>query len=61
MAIKALYTVKATASGGRDGQVSTADGSFSAKLSTPREMGGGGGPGNNPGAALRQRLCRLSS
>jgi len=49
MAIKALYTTKATATGGRDGQAATADGSFSVKLATPREMGGGGGgPGNNP-------------
>ena len=48
MAIKALYTTKATATGGRDGQAATVDGSFSVKLSTPREMGGGGGPGHNP-------------
>jgi organic hydroperoxide reductase OsmC/OhrA len=48
MTIKALYTTKATATGGRDGQAATADGSFSVKLATPRELGGGGGPGNNP-------------
>src|SRR5260221_4381179 len=48
MAIKALYTTKATATGGRDGQAATADGSFSVKLATPKELGGGGGPGNNP-------------
>ena len=35
MTIKALYTTKATATGGRDGQVATADGSFSVKLATP--------------------------
>ena len=29
MSIKALYTTKATATGGRDGQAATADGSFS--------------------------------
>src|SRR6185437_2930832 len=26
----------------------TKDGSFEVKLSTPKELGGGGGPGNNP-------------
>lgn len=48
MALKVLYTTKATATGGRDGQSGTDDGSFSVKLSTPKELGGGGGTGNNP-------------
>lgn len=47
MALKVLYTTKATATGGRDGQSGTDDGSFSVKLSTPKELGGGG-TGNNP-------------
>ena len=48
MALKVLYTTKATATGGRDGQSGTDDGSFSVKLSTPKELGGAGGTGNNP-------------
>jgi len=48
MPVKVLYTTKATATGGRDGEAATADGSFKVKLSTPKELGGGGGTGNNP-------------
>jgi Ohr subfamily peroxiredoxin len=47
-AIKALYTASATASGGRDGRASTADGQLDVQLSTPRELGGQGGEGTNP-------------
>jgi Ohr subfamily peroxiredoxin len=43
-----LYTTTATATGGRDGKASTKDGSFSVTLATPKELGGGGGAGNNP-------------
>ena len=48
MTVKVLYATKATATGGRDGQATTEDGSFAVKLATPRELGGAGGPGNNP-------------
>jgi Ohr subfamily peroxiredoxin len=48
MPVKVLYTTTATATGGRDGQAKTKDGSFSVKLATPKELGGGGGQGNNP-------------
>ncbi len=48
MSVKVLYRTQATATGGRDGKASTADGSFQVNLSTPKELGGGGGPGNNP-------------
>jgi len=48
MPVQVLYTTKATATGGRDGEAATADGAFKVKLSTPKELGGGGGPGNNP-------------
>lgn len=48
MPVHVLYTTKATATGGRDGEAATADGSFKVKLSTPKELGGGGGSGNNP-------------
>ena len=43
-----LYRTQATATGGRTGTASTADGAFSVKLVTPKELGGPGGEGNNP-------------
>jgi Ohr subfamily peroxiredoxin len=48
MSVNVLYRTSAKATGGRDGQAATTDGSFSVKLATPKELGGGGGPGNNP-------------
>jgi len=48
MSVNVLYTTQATANGGRDGHAVTKDGSLDVKLSTPKELGGGGGPGNNP-------------
>ncbi len=43
-----LYRATATATGGRDGRAVSSDGALDAKLSTPRELGGGGGDGTNP-------------
>src|ERR1044072_7896499 len=48
MPVKVLYKTQAKATGGRDGTAATLDGALNVKLSTPRELGGGGGPGNNP-------------
>jgi Ohr subfamily peroxiredoxin len=48
MPVDVKYTTQATATGGRDGRSITKDGSLDVKLSTPKELGGGGGPGNNP-------------
>ena len=48
MPVNVLYRTTATATGGRDGAAATKDGSLSVKLSTPKELGGAGGPGNNP-------------
>jgi Ohr subfamily peroxiredoxin len=48
MSVQVLYTTKATATGGRDGSAKTADGAFEVRLATPKELGGAGGPGNNP-------------
>lgn len=45
---KVLYRATATATGGRDGRALSSDGALDAKLSTPRELGGGGGEGTNP-------------
>lgn len=45
---KVLYTAQATATGGRDGRAASSDGVLNVQLSTPRELGGGGGPGTNP-------------
>lgn len=43
-----LYRTEATATGGRNGHAETADGALSVDLTTPRELGGPGGAGNNP-------------
>ncbi len=48
MPVNVLYSTTATATGGRDGHSATSDGSLDVQLSTPKELGGGGGPGNNP-------------
>ena len=44
----ALYTAKATSTGGRTGTSSTPDGRLELALSTPKELGGDSGPGTNP-------------
>ena len=48
MPVDVKYTTSATATGGREGQARTEDGSLEVRLSTPKELGGAGGPGNNP-------------
>jgi lipoyl-dependent peroxiredoxin len=45
---KVLYRAKATSSGGREGTSRSEDGVLNLKLTTPKEMGGGGGDGTNP-------------
>lgn len=45
---KVLYVAHATATGGRDGKAASSDGVLNVSLSTPKELGGGGGPGTNP-------------
>ena len=45
---KVLYETSARATGGRDGRAATLDGSLDVKLTTPKELGGPGGAGNNP-------------
>ncbi|MGH6663236.1 MAG: organic hydroperoxide resistance protein [Rhodospirillales bacterium] len=46
--MKVLYTTEATATGGRTGHSATKDGALAVKLTTPKELGGPGGEGNNP-------------
>ncbi|HQS11275.1 MAG: organic hydroperoxide resistance protein [Rhizobiales bacterium 24-66-13] len=48
MSVDVKYTTQATATGGRDGRSTTADGTLDVKLTTPKELGGAGGEGNNP-------------
>lgn len=48
MSVNVLYTTRATSTGGRDGESRSEDGRFTAKLSTPKELGGAGGEGTNP-------------
>lgn len=45
---KILYTAQVTATGGRDGRAVSSDQALDVALSTPRELGGAGGPGTNP-------------
>ena len=46
--MQALYTAHAHATGGREGSAATNDSKVDVKLSTPKELGGGGGAGTNP-------------
>ncbi|AWV24510.1 Organic hydroperoxide resistance protein [Roseomonas mucosa] len=48
MSVDVKYRTTASATGGRDGRAATEDGSLDVKLSTPKELGGAGGEGNNP-------------
>ena len=48
MSVNVLYKTTAKATGGRDGTAATLDGALDVKLATPKELGGGGGAGNNP-------------
>lgn len=43
-----LYRAQATATGGREGRAASSDKVLDIQLSTPKELGGGGGPGTNP-------------
>ncbi|MFP5394425.1 MAG: organic hydroperoxide resistance protein [Gammaproteobacteria bacterium] len=45
---KVLYRAQATSSGGPEGSSRSSDGVLDLTLSTPKELGGGGGPGTNP-------------
>ena len=48
MPTNVLYSTTARADGGRDGHAATLDGSLDVRLTTPKELGGAGGTGNNP-------------
>jgi len=48
MSVNVLYKTQAKATGGRDGHAATLDGALDVKLTTPKELGGAGGAGNNP-------------
>jgi Ohr subfamily peroxiredoxin len=45
---KALYTARATSTGGRTGTTASSDGKINLQLSTPKGLGGDDGPGTNP-------------
>lgn len=45
---KVLYRATAKATGGRDGRAVSSDNVLDIKLSTPKELGGGGSEGTNP-------------
>ena len=48
MSVNVLYSTRGSATGGRDGQARSEDGTFEVKLSTPKALGGAGGEGSNP-------------
>lgn len=45
---KIIYSTEVTATGGRDGKASSADGKLAVSLSVPKEFGGPGADGTNP-------------
>jgi len=47
--MKVLYTTEAVVEGGRAGHGRTSDGRLAVELSVPKELGGDGGAGTNPG------------
>jgi len=48
MSVNVLYSTQATATGGREGTIKSADGVLEVKLALPKEMGGPGGAATNP-------------
>lgn len=46
--MKAMYTAKSTAKGGRNGSVKSSDGKIDMNMSVPKGMGGDDGKGTNP-------------
>ena len=48
MSVNVLYRTSATSTGGREGHSRSEDGRVELQLSTPKELGGAGGPGTNP-------------
>lgn len=48
MTTNVLYSTTSRATGGRDGHSKSLDGALDVKLTTPKELGGGGGEGANP-------------
>jgi len=46
--MNALYEIKASATGGRAGRVTSADGVLDVQLTLPKGLGGPGGPNPNP-------------
>ncbi|MDR5838716.1 organic hydroperoxide resistance protein [Caballeronia sp. LZ034LL] len=45
---KVLYRAHAHVTGGRDGRANIPDSNLDLRLTTPKELGGGGGDGTNP-------------
>lgn len=48
MTVQVLYKTSASATGGREGNARSKDDRLVVALSTPKELGGDGGPGTNP-------------
>ena len=63
MSVHILYATRASATGGRDGHVTTEDGGLDLVMTTPKELGGAGGSGSNPEQLLAAgyAACFLSA
>src|SRR5687767_5175614 len=46
--MEALYVAEATSRGGREGHVTTSDGTLDLNITSPKGLGGKGGDGTNP-------------
>jgi Ohr subfamily peroxiredoxin len=53
---KVLYRASSKATGGRDGSAISSDNALNVQLSTPKELGGGGGNGTNPEQLFAMRF-----
>ena len=53
---KILYAATATATGGREGRARSSDRVLDVQLSTPRELGGAGGPAPTPSSCSRPAI-----
>ena len=52
-----LYKASATSTGGRDGRAVSSDNALDVKLAAPRELGGNGAAGTNPGSRPGRESC----
>jgi len=57
---KVLYRAHAHVTGGRDGRATVPESNLDLRLTTPKELGGGGGDGTNPEQLFARAIARAS-